>query len=267
MQRRRRVTPERDSGAPPADRIVGGPRVAPSPAVERPAQQVRQHWLAAPDPAERTALKSDDLATFDAVVRGRRSVRRLLPDPLPDGALDAILEDALWAPSPHGTQPWRFAVLTQPTSRALLADAMAESWRENLALDGDDPAVMAQRLAGSRRRLLEAPALVLVCQWLADLDRYPDPQRAAAERTMATQSLGAAVQTLLLSTYARGLDAGWMCAPLFCPEVVRDALGLDARLDPQALLAIGYAAADPRRRPRRPPSELIVWDDRDPEGR
>ncbi len=263
----RRVTPERDPTAPQSSRIVGGPTVAPSPAVARPEQQVRDQWLPAPEPIVRSALSGGDLATFGAVVRGRRSVRRLLPDPLPDGVLDAIIEDTLWAPSPHGTQPWRFAVMTRETSRAQLADAMAESWRANLALDGDDPAVMAQRLAGSRRRLLEAPALVLVCQWLVDLDRYPDPQRAVAERTMATQSLGAAVQTLLLSTYARGLDAGWMCAPLFCPEVVRDALGLDARLDPQALVAIGYAAADPRRRPRRPPSELIVWDDRVPDVR
>lgn len=233
-----------------------------SAAVVRPDQREQADWLPAPLPGERQTLPLADLATFEEVVRGRRSVRRLLPDPLPAGVLDAIIGDALWAPSPHGTQPWRFAVITQLANRERLADAMAASWQTNLAMDGDDPAVIAQRLAGSRRRLLEAPALIVVAQWLVDLDRYPDTDRARAERTMATQSLGAAVQTLLLSTYARGLDAGWMCAPLFCPEVVRDALGLDARFDPQALIAIGHAAADPKRRPRRPTTELVVWDDR-----
>jgi F420 biosynthesis protein FbiB-like protein len=140
---------------------------------------------------------------------------------------------------------------------------MADSWRANLNMDHEPPEVIAARLQGSRRRLLEAPALVIICLYTADLDRYPDPQRAAAERTMAVQSLGACVQTMLLTTYALGLDAGWMCAPLFCPETVVAALGLDPALTPHGLLAIGHAAADPKRRPRRPLETLIVWDDRE----
>jgi len=75
---------------------------------------------------------------------------------------------------------------------------------------------------------------------------------------MAVQSFGAAVQNLLLSLYSAGVDAGWMCAPLFVPEVVRDALGLAPELTPHALIAVGYAAADPVRRPRLPLDELIV---------
>ncbi|MDP9366580.1 MAG: nitroreductase family protein, partial [Chloroflexota bacterium] len=110
-------------------------------------------------------------------------------------------------------------------------------------------------------RLLEAPLLIVPCLYLADLDVYPDPDRQAAEETMAIQSLGAAIQNLLLTLYAAGLDAGWMCAPLFCPDVVRDALGLDAALIPHALLPVGYAAQDPKRRGRLPAEELIVaWE-------
>jgi nitroreductase len=75
---------------------------------------------------------------------------------------------------------------------------------------------------------------------------------------MAIQSIGAAIQNMLLMTYDLGLDAGWMCAPLFCPEVVCTALNLDQRLIPQALITIGYAAADPERRERLPLSNLIV---------
>jgi len=75
---------------------------------------------------------------------------------------------------------------------------------------------------------------------------------------MAIQSIGAAIQNMLLMAYDLGLDAGWMCAPLFCPEVVVDALKLDSRLVPQAMITVGYAAADPRRRERLPLSSLIV---------
>jgi coenzyme F420-0:L-glutamate ligase / coenzyme F420-1:gamma-L-glutamate ligase len=53
-----------------------------------------------------------------------------------------------------------------------------------------------------------------------------------------------------------------MCAPLFCPEKVVEALGLDARLVPHALLTLGYAEGDPpKRRSRRPLDELVVYRD------
>jgi F420 biosynthesis protein FbiB-like protein len=142
-----------------------------------------------------------------------------------------------------------------------LADAMAASWASQLRLDGQDESIVQIRLAKSRNRLLTAPALAVVSLYLDDLDEYPDADRERAETTMAIQSLGAAVQNFLLSIYASGFDAGWMCAPLFCPEIVRDALGLDKQLIPQALLPVGKAAADPTRRPRRPLDELIVsWE-------
>jgi len=195
------------------------------------------------------------------LIRGRRSVRRLRPDPVPRETIEAVIEAAAWAPSPHGAQPWRFVVLTDPRRKRELADAMATTWEHQLALDGQDEETIARRLAGSRRRLLEAPVLILLCLYLADLDRYPDPDRQAAETTMAVQSLGAAAQNLLLMAYRLGLDTGWMCAPLFCPDLVRATLGLPGDLVPHALITLGYAAADPRRRPRRPLSELIVrWE-------
>lgn len=217
--------------------------------------------IPAPPASTRGPLSDDVLVAFGDVVRGRRSVRRFLPDPLPDGSIERVLEAGLWAPSPHGTQPWRFAVLRSRATRQRLADAMAASWRHNLAMDGEPEEVIQGRLTGSRRRLLEAPALILVSLYTHDLDRYPDPVRAAAERTMAIQSLGACVQNMLLTAYAIGIDAGWMCAPLFCPEVVVEALSLDPHLEPQALIALGHAAADPRRRPRRPLDTLVVLDD------
>ena len=68
---------------------------------------------------------------------------------------------ARWAPSPHGRQPWRFAVLTQEETKERLADAMGEEWRANLEMDGQSAEIVERRLEGSRRRLLDAPVLVL----------------------------------------------------------------------------------------------------------
>lgn len=199
--------------------------------------------------------------TLDSIVTGRRSVRRFRPDPVARDDLLRILEAARWAPSPHGRQPWRFAVLTRSELKRQLADAMGDAWRYQLALDGQEAAVIERRQRISYERVTGAPALIIACLYLADLDVYPDADRTTAEATMAVQSLGCAVQNMLLTAYALGLDTGWMCAPLFCPQVVVDVLGLNPALTPHALIPIGYAAADPVQRDRLPLEQLVTWCD------
>lgn len=198
---------------------------------------------------------------LEDVIPGRRSVRAFAPGRVPRHLIERAIEAAGWAPSPHGRQPWQFVVLESLERRSELADAMAASWREQLTLDDQPQGVVDIRLAKSRERMLSASLLILPCLYLDDLDNYPDAERQEAERLMAIQSIGAAIQNLLLSLYADGLDAGWMCAPLFCPGVVRETLGLDASLIPHAMLPVGYAAKEPVRRPRRSLDELIAgWE-------
>jgi F420 biosynthesis protein FbiB-like protein len=198
---------------------------------------------------------------FMEIIRGRRSVRTFRPDPPSRDQLEQIIEAARWAPSPHGRQPWRFVVLTRAEPKARLADAMGEEWRAQLALDGQDEATIAMRHRKSQERITGAPAIIVPCLYLEDLDVYPDAERQAAETTMAIQSLGCAIQNMLLTAYALSLDAGWMCAPLFSPGTVRAALDLAPSLHPHALIPVGYAAKDPVRRPRRPLDELVVrWE-------
>ncbi len=195
------------------------------------------------------------------IVQGRRSVRSFRPDPVSREAILRAVAAAGWAPSPHGTQPWRFVVLESRERRAELAEAMSASWRAQLSLDSQDPVEIERRVRNSRDRLITPPLLVLLCRYLPDTHAYPDPDRQLAEQTMATQSLGAAAQNFLLSLYADGLDAGWMCAPLFCPDLIVATLGLDPALEPHAFFPVGYAAKDPSRRPRRTADDLIAqWE-------
>ena len=207
------------------------------------------------DPALPLPGRANDWA---AIIRGRRSVRSYQDRLLTRPQLEAILAAGGYAPSPHGRQPWRFVVLTTAEAKRTLADAMAAEWQRNLEMDGQAAEIVNIRLSKSYQRILGAPAIIIPCLYLTGLDVYPDTGRQAAEATMAVQSLGAAAQNMLLAAYALGLDGGWMCAPLFCPEVVVVALGLDPRLTPHAMLTFGYAAADPKRRPKLPLGDLVV---------
>ena len=54
---------------------------------------------------------SDTYDQFLKLVRARHTCRGFKPDPLPDGAVEKILEAARWAMSGANSQPWEFVVV------------------------------------------------------------------------------------------------------------------------------------------------------------
>jgi coenzyme F420-0:L-glutamate ligase/coenzyme F420-1:gamma-L-glutamate ligase len=197
-------------------------------------------------------------AALYGLLRARRSIRRYTPQVVPPALVERLLAAAGWAPSSHNRQPWRFATLTAPEAKAGLARAMGERLEADRLADGDRPEDVAADTAKSFARITQAPVVVVVCLTLAEMDAYPDARRAAAERTMAVQSVAMAVQNLLLAAHAEGLGACWMCAPLFCPEVVGGALALPADWEAQALVTLGYPASGGKLAARRPVRELML---------
>lgn len=193
----------------------------------------------------------------DAVL-GRRSLRRYRPEPVPRDVLLELLHSAIYAPSAHNRQPWRFSVTDSLERKQVLASAMGERLRRDLTADGAPADVIEIDTARSYDRITSAPAIVVLCLTMADMDSYPDAVRAHHEWTMAVQSVAMAGQNLMLSAHAAGLGACWMCAPLFCPDVVRHALDLPADWQPQGLITLGYPAQE-RLSTRKPLEESLIW--------
>src|SRR5215211_6427999 len=200
-----------------------------------------------------------DLAdTLDAVLAGRRSIRTYEERPVPEDVLERVLAAAAQAPSPHHSFPWRLAVLTGPAAKSALADAMGAKWRADLLADGLGADEIEVELEKSRRRLTVSPVVLVGAVYLEPLDEYPDATRQQAETLMAAHSLGAALQNVMLAAHANGLASCWMCAPVFCSDVVRDALGLPGHLAPHAIVTIGYPARPPRVRERPSLDQIVV---------
>lgn len=193
-----------------------------------------------------------------AVIRGRRSIRRYQDRPVPRSLIEQLLEAARWAPSAHNRQPWRFAVIADAARTAGLAAAMGERLRADLTADGLLPDAIERQVRRSYERITTAPLVIVFFLSLAEMDRYPDSRRQDAERMMAVQSVALAVQNMLLLAHAQGLGACWMCAPLFCPDVVRAELNLPADWIAQGLLTIGYPA-EVRSKDREPIESKVVW--------
>jgi len=207
--------------------------------------------------------QSDWASDFDdgwfwQLIRGRRSVRRYLPDPVEKPLLEMLLTAAIWAPSAHNRQPWRFCVVTTDPVKQELSDRMGARWRADLGADGVDTAIIERRVRISHARITGAPALVAASLSLEGMDDYPDQRRQEAEWLMAVQSTALACQNLLLAAQHFGLAACWMCAPLFVPDLVRDVLDLPDSWQPQALITLGYAAEE-KERERLPLAERVTW--------
>jgi coenzyme F420-0:L-glutamate ligase/coenzyme F420-1:gamma-L-glutamate ligase len=193
------------------------------------------------------------------VLKSRRSIRVYRNEPVEVALVTQLLAVAAQAPSAHNRQPWRWAVVATAERRRDLAAQMGVEFARDLKRDGVNDDTINSMVARSRRRIGEAPMLVVPCLTMADMDVYPDPMRQQAEWTMAMQSVALACQNLMLAAQAVGLGSCWICAPLFCAPTVQQALDLPTEWQPQALITLGYPADAGRIRPRRPVEDVTVY--------
>jgi len=130
-----------------------------------------------------------DMITPEAVMallKGRRSIRRYKPDPVPEALLQQVLEAGRWAPSASNRQPWDFIVIRDAAVRKAVAEhaayfflkwAHVEDAPVIIALCGDAKHRIYRQflhedigLAGSQM-MLQAAALGLGTCWIGGLDR------------------------------------------------------------------------------------------------
>jgi F420 biosynthesis protein FbiB-like protein len=189
----------------------------------------------------------DETQILYKLIRERRSIRRYTHRPVERALIKRLLDAAHWAPSAHNRQPWRFAVIESAEAKERLADAMNSRLRADLAADGLPTDQIEAQAVRRRKRVTRALVLLLLCVTLTDMHHYPDEKRRRAEWTMATQSLALAGQNLLLAAHAEGLGACWLCAPLFCADVVRETLDLPPDWEPQAFISLGWPGESPQK--------------------
>jgi coenzyme F420-0:L-glutamate ligase / coenzyme F420-1:gamma-L-glutamate ligase len=190
------------------------------------------------------------------LLKQRRSIRRFTDQPVSRDMIGQVLEAATWAPSSHNRQPWRIAVLTSWEAKTHLAEAMGQDFQRDLTRDGLEPDEIQVQVQRSHDRITEAPACLVLCLDPTVGDSYPDEKRNQAEYLMGVQSVAMAGQNLMLAASTLGLGSVWMCAPLFTPQTVREALNLPPEWLPQGMVLLGYPAKEPVIRPRLSVDEI-----------
>ncbi|MEU8898423.1 coenzyme F420-0:L-glutamate ligase [Nocardia sp. NPDC048505] len=204
------------------------------------------------------------LGTAEAIEQGRReaillrrSVRRFADTPVDPERIRAAVGVALTAPAPHHTRPVRFVWLRDPARRAALLAAMADKWRADLSSDGRTPDSVERRVARGQI-LFDAPEVIIPFCVPDGAHDYPDERRRAAEKTMFTVAVGAAVQGLLVALATEGIGSCWIGSTIFAPEVTREVLGLAADWNPLGAIAIGHPLEELAPRPVPGPGAGLV---------
>jgi 5,6-dimethylbenzimidazole synthase len=159
----------------------------------------------------------------------RRDVRRFLPDALPVGTLERLIEVACLAPSVGLSEPWRFVVVDDPGRRAAVRDVFAARNADALkSYAGDSAARYAElKLAG----LEEAP-----CQFAVFADPTTPQGHGLGRRTMpetAEYSAVTAISMMWLAARAEGIGMGWVS--ILDPPRIKEILDV-----PQSWRFIGY---------------------------
>jgi nitroreductase len=179
-------------------------------------------------------------------IKGRRSIRRFKPDPVPKEVLERIFEMATWAPSGMNFQNWHFVVVTGERKEALVElasksyDYIEPVLREVFA---DKPPVV-ESIKKFFKRLGGAPVVALA---------YYKHSKERPETSI--QSVAAAIQNLLLSAYAEGLGACWMTGPVHVAGQINEFLNIHDKVL-VAIIPIGYPDESPPF-PKRKPNRVV----------
>jgi F420 biosynthesis protein FbiB-like protein len=191
------------------------------------------------------------------VLLSRRSIRRFKPSKLSRELVLKIIDLGRWAPSAHNAQPWRFVIIDDERVKKKLAVEMGKAWVSDLLKNGFSRDVAEEIVkTKSWERIAKAPVIIIACLTLEEMHQYSDQRRKKAEYIMGVQSVAAALQNILLAAHYHGLGACWICAPLFCQDVVRSVLQLPEEFEPQAMIILGYPDEEVHPPPRKSLREI-----------
>ena len=143
------------------------------------------------------------------IIKTRRSIRQFTKETVSEEVVNQILESGLWEPSGKNNQPWKFAIIRNPSLKEVLAN-----------------------LTYSRSIIQGAQVCIAV---FLDRSRVYD-------KTKDVQAIGACIQNMLLTIHSLGLGGIWLGEILKNKERVAELLGAGKDLELMAVVALGHSA-------------------------
>jgi nitroreductase len=181
----------------------------------------------------------------------RRSIRRFKETALPDKVVEQILHAGTLAPSGKNRQPWHFHVVRED-KRAEMVGIVREgiAWHKEQGMHTGSSEWTAKVMA-------QAPVTVFVFNEEAESGEVPGDVGHLMWLLVNVQSIGAAIQNMLLAAQELGVGSLWICDVFYAYQELCDWLGQSRQMI--AAVSFGYADEWPGRRPRKAVSEVTEW--------
>jgi nitroreductase len=211
-------------------------------------------------------------ASFEQLVRTRRSVRDFDSRPVPIDLATRAIELATWAPNGGNRQAWHFYLVQDRSTIEKMAAAVRSktelmlSWPEASSL-GD----VGQQWLTTSDLFKRAPACIAITvgRYQTITDRLAEQRLsfdlAAQEITQSrqrsaseVQSVGAAIGYLLLALHEVGLAGCYMTGPLQAAADIEAILEVPEGWRLAALVPIGYPASPLRSGTRKPVTDVMT---------
>jgi nitroreductase len=180
------------------------------------------------------------------VIRGRRSIPKLRPDPVPRDLIAQLLDAAVWSPNHRLTEPWQFFVLEGESKRQFAG--MRRDFRQAQLPNPDAPEVGAA-LEKVYQSTIDTPVIIVVTSATAN-----DPEMRE-EDVWATYG---AAYAFMLGAWSQGLGTYLRTGAFREYAPLRQMLGLPDTRRIIGMIYAGYPAEVPQRR-RTKASEKTVW--------
>lgn len=193
-----------------------------------------------------------------SLIRGRRSVRRFKPAPLPRELILQLVELACWAPSAGYRQDWSFCVVSSPTVKKEMAEAVRRRWQAIVAANSsfaliDEVATYSARFGDFEH----APVVVAVSARRVDAFQKHMLGDDAVATVGSTASAAMAAQNMMLAAHALGLGSCCMTGALAARTELGRMIGLSRRHEIVCLVALGRPDETPEAPARTPVEEVV----------
>ncbi len=184
-------------------------------------------------------------------IADRRSIRRFKSDPIPEEALQAILTAGIQAPSGKNRQPWRFVVVGEE-KRAEMIQIMRQGIAKTKARGEDIGSAewTAEVMEG-------APITVFVFNAHGVHPWQPHSEMQTWMDVVNIQSIGAAIQNMLLAAQDLNIGSLWICDVFEAYWELSEWMGETSQMI--AAVSLGYPDESPAARPRKPMGEVLRW--------
>ena len=195
--------------------------------------------------------------TFEAIYK-RRSIRKFINKEIPKECIEKILDAAIQAPSAKNSQPWKFIVITESNKTAMLNAMQSgiENSKEQMKYFPNINYFLTSA-DNSLKSMGQAPITVFIFNTTDDHSWIERSKELSLSQCANTQSIGAAIENMLLAAASLGIGSLWICDIFFAYQEICQWLGEENQL--VAAVSFGYADEEPDKRPRKKFDNAVQW--------